>query len=119
MQGAALTVAGAITGTGNLAFRSTQFDQGLYPVFGSSTFTANNTFAGTVTLTGGLGAQNVVTIMPLTLNGNGRLSGATGITLNAAQLTLDETNTVLTGRLNTTTRRSWLQPSRRNFSSRP
>ena len=102
-NGAALTVAGAITGSGNLVLRSTQFDQGMYPVYGSATFTANNSYAGTMSITGGLGAQNVVVTMPLTLNGQGRLSGTTGITLNAAQLTLDNNATVNTGRINATT----------------
>ncbi len=100
VQGAALTVPGSITGTGDLAFRSTMFDLGMYPVYGSAIFTANNTFAGTTTLTGGFGAQGIVTTMFLTLNGTGRLSGSTGITLNAAQLNVDDSGTVNTGRLN-------------------
>ncbi len=103
VQGAALTVAGAITGTGNLAFRSTQFDQGMYPVFGSATLNANNTAAGTTTLTGGLASQNVINPLFVTLNGQGRLSGSTGVVVNQAQLTIDDSATVNTGRINATT----------------
>ncbi len=101
--GNALTVAGVISGTGNLAFRSTQLNQEQYPVYGTFTLNANNSIAGTATLNGGYAFQNVANPLIVTLNGNGRLSGNTGITINAAQLTLDDGATVNTGRINATT----------------
>ena len=101
--GALLSVAGAITGTGNLAFRSPQFNQEQYPAYGTATLNANNTFAGTTTITGGFAFQGVANPITVTLNGNGRLAGSTGVTLNAAQLTVDDSATVNTGRINATT----------------
>ncbi len=97
--GNALTVAGSISGSGNLVFRSTSYNQEQYPVYGSAILSAINSVVGAVTLQGGIGAQNVVNPLIVTLNGQGRLSSATAITLNAAQLTVDDSATVNTNRL--------------------
>lgn len=52
--------------------------------------TADNTTTGAVKVLGG----------GLTLNGNGKLSGATALTINNATLTIDNTATSINGRLN-------------------
>ena len=66
----ALQFGGAITGGGNLAVQSTQFNGEQYPVPGSVIMTASNTFSGSVSVNGTY--NNLDTPLTLTLNSSAR-----------------------------------------------
>src|SRR5205814_2530967 len=97
-NGAALVINGAVSGAGGLAVQSSQFNGGQYPVPGSMTLAAANTFSGATTLNGTY--NNTITPLTLTLNGNGALAGTSGITVNNSRLVLDNSATNLTNRVN-------------------
>ena len=101
VAGAALAVAGPITGTGaNVVLKSSQFNGEEYPIYGSATFQAANNYTGATTLSGSY--INNATPMTLTLNANGSILGTTAINVNQAGLTLDNSSTVVADRLRDT-----------------
>ncbi len=107
-NGAQLTVAGAITGTnGAVTIQSTQFNAGQYGVPGSVVYSAANTYSGATVLNGVYAAtasnQGVAVPLTLTLSGAGTAVSTSSITLNSAQLTLDDSGTNTQNRLGAST----------------
>jgi autotransporter-associated beta strand protein len=97
--GASLVVNGAISGSGaNLALQSSQFNGGQYPVPGSMTLSAANTFSGATTVNGTY--NNTITPLTLMLNGNGTLGGTSGVIVNNSRLILDNSGANSTNRIN-------------------
>ena len=108
-NGANLSVNGVISGSAGLTVRSSQFNGGNLPVPGSITLTAANTYTGTTALRGvvynaphvagggliGVTAANG-TPLTMTLSGNGTILNTSGLTFQAARLTLDDSGTNLT-----------------------
>jgi len=98
--GATLSINGVISGSGNLAIQSSQYNAEHYPVPGTVVLTAANTVTGSTTINGVFtSAANPENLL---LQGSGSLATTSGIVVNSGQLTLDDSGTNLGSRLGAT-----------------